>query len=587
MTPPAADSKPFLRASLWLCGLAWTAPLLQPHHRFPLTAFYSEWLAFALGLAAVLPLLRRQPWRELTVPLVALAPLALLVVLAAQVALGRVPYAEQALTAGLYLLWAALLILVGHVLRRGLALAEIATTLAWFLLAGGALNALVGLAQHYHLIFADDFLVMRKGWPMIYGNLGQPNHYATAVSLSLASVAYLYSRRKLHGALTAGCSALFLMVLALSASRSPWLYLLAFIALAQLLHRLRPDDASRRLAVATFWLLPAFVATQWLVTLPFLAPDEAAVLNSAERLFQVASGIAPRIELWSEAWRMFLGAPLLGAGFGQFAWHHFLQQGTSGAAAAPGVFNHAHNIVLHLMAETGLAGAAIIVGPALLWLIDFRRVALDPDRWWVLALCAVIGIHSLLEHPLWYAYFLGMAALLLGFGAERLLAVRFAGLARAAVGLAVLVGCVNLAAVVPPYRDFERLVFNAGPGASRAAGEDAFARTMMQVHREPLLTPYVELAFAYGATVDATQLREKLALVTRAAHFAPVDVVVYRHALLLALAGEREAALAQLDRSLAAHPGEAEAVAAELAELARRHPAEFTPLLELTAAKLK
>ena len=587
MTPPAGNFKPFLRASLWLCGLAWTAPLLQPYHRFPLATFYSEWLAFALGLAAVLPLLRREPWRDATVPLVALAPLALIVVLAAQVALGRVPYAEQALTAGLYLLWAALLIVLGHLLRRGLALTEIATTLAWFLLAGGALNALVGLAQHYHLVFAADFLVMRKEWPMIYGNLGQPNHYATAVSLSLASAAYLYSRRKLPGALIAGCSALFLVVLALAASRSPWLYLAALIVLAQLLHWHRPDDTSRRLAVAALWMLPGFVAAQWLVTLSFLAPDEMAVLTSAQRLFQVASGIEPRLELWGEAWRMFLGAPLLGAGFGQFAWHHFLQQGASGPTTAPGVFNHAHNIVLHLMAETGLAGAVFIIGAALLWLIDSRRAVLDPERWWLLALAGIIGIHSLLEYPLWYAYFLGVAALLLGIGAERLLAVRFAGLARAVVGVAALVGSVNLAAVIPPYRDFERLIFAAGPAASRAADEAAFAQAMMQAHREPLLTPYVELAFAFGVTVDAMRLQEKLALVTRAMHFAPVDVVVYRHALLLALAGEREAALAQLDRSLAAYPGEAEAVAAELAELAQRHPAEFTPLLELATAKFR
>jgi len=456
-------------------------------------------------------------------------------------------------------LWAALLMVLGHLLRRGLALTEIATTLGWFLLAGGALNALVGLAQHYHLVFAADFLVMRKEWPMIYGNLGQPNHYATAVSLSLASAAYLYSRRKLPGALAAGCSALFLVVLALAASRSP----------------------------AALWMLPGFVAAQWLVTLSFLAPDEMAVLSSAQRLFQVASGIEPRLELWGEAWRMFLGAPLLGAGFGQFAWHHFLQQGASGPTTAPGVFNHAHNIVLHLMAETGLAGAVFIVGAALLWLIDSRRTVLDPERWWLLALAGIIAIHSLLEYPLWYAYFLGVAALLLGIGAERLLAVRFAGLARAVVGVAALVGSVNLAAVIPPYRDFERLLFAAGPAASRAADEAAFAQAMMQAHREPLLTPYVELAFAFGATVDETRLQDKLALVTRAMHFAPVDVVVYRHALLLALAGEREAALAQLDRSLAAYPGEAEAVAAELAELAQRHPAEFTPLLELATAKFR
>jgi len=521
------------------------------------------------------------------VPLVALAPLALIVVLAAQVVLGRVPYPEQALTAGLYLLWAALLILLGHVLRRGLALAEIATTLAWFLLAGGALSALAGLAQHYNLASQVEFLVMRREWPKIYGNLGQPNHFAAYLSLSLASVAYLYARRRLHGAVTAGCAALILVVLALAGSRSPWLYLAAMITLSVMLHRLRADDGSRRLASAALWMLPGFVVAQWLVTLPFLVPDGAAVLSSAERLFQVASGIAPRLELWGEAWQMFLGAPLLGAGLGQFAWHHFLQQNASGATAAPGVFHHAHNIVLHLMAETGLAGAAIIVGAALMWLIDSRRVALDPERWWLLALAGIIGIHSLLEYPLWYAYFLGVAALLLGIGAERLLAVRFAGFARAAVGVAVLVGSVNLAAVIPPYRDFERLIFAGGPAASRAADEAVFAQAMMQAHREPLLTPYVELAFAFGATVDETRLQDKLALVTRAMHFAPVDVVVYRHALLLALAGEREAALAQLDRSLGAYPGEAEAVAAELAELARRHPAEFTPLLELATAKFR
>lgn len=587
MAPPAADSKPFLRASLWLCGLAWTVPLLQPVHRFPLASFYSEWLAFALALAAVLPQLRREPWRDATVPAVALAPLALIVVLAAQVALGRVPYAEQAQTAGLYLLWTALLIWLGHQLRRGLAPAEIATTLAWFLLGGGLLSALVGLAQHYSLATGADFLVMRKEWPVIYGNLGQPNHYAAYVSLSLASAAYLYSRRALHGAVAAGCSALFLMVLALAASRSPWLYLAAFIVLSQWLHGLRADDGSRRLAVAALWLLPGFIAAQWLVTLPFLAPDEAAVLTSARRLFQVASGIEPRLELWGEAWRMFLAAPLLGAGFGQFAWHHFLQQAAGGGTAAPGVYHNAHNIVLQLMAETGIAGAAVIVGAALLWLADLRRAAGDIERGWLLALLAVIGIHSLLEYPLWYAYFLGVAALLLGFGAERHFAVRHAGLARAAVGLVTLVGCVNLAAVVPPYRDFERLVFTGGPVAPGAANAQAFEQAMMRAHREPLLTPYVELAFAMSAKVDETQLQDKLALVERAVHFAPVDVVAYRHALLLALAGAHAAARAQLERALRAYPDETAAIAAELEELARRHPAAFTPLLELTASKLR
>jgi hypothetical protein len=55
-----SDPPTVLRAAVLLTGLAWTLPFLQPYHRFPLTSFYSEWLAFALGLAAVLPLLRRE-----------------------------------------------------------------------------------------------------------------------------------------------------------------------------------------------------------------------------------------------------------------------------------------------------------------------------------------------------------------------------------------------------------------------------------------------------------------------------------------------------------------------------------------------
>ena len=184
-----------------LIGLAWTLPFLQPYHRYPLTSFYSEWLAFALGLAAAAPLLGRNAWREAAVPLIALAPLGLAVLLALQVALDRVTYAEQALVAGLYLLWAALMAVLGHLLGRRMALDSIAGTLAWFLLAGGLVHALIGLVQHYHLSTPFNFLVAQKAGAAVYGNLAQPNHYAAYMTLSLASVAYLYGRGNLSTAL--------------------------------------------------------------------------------------------------------------------------------------------------------------------------------------------------------------------------------------------------------------------------------------------------------------------------------------------------------------------------------------------------
>jgi hypothetical protein len=374
---------------------------------------------------------------------------------------------------------------------------------------------------------------------------------------------------------------LFLVVLALAGSRSTWLYLAALATLALLLHRRQRDGASRRLALFACGLLPGFIVAHGLAMAFFLQPG-APVTTSAERLFQVASGIGPRLELWSGAWQMFLSAPLLGAGVGQFAWYHFLHQAAGEAPAASGLFNHAHNVVLHLMAETGIAGALLIVGAVLVWLADLRRVSLDAAWWWLLSALVVIGIHSMLEYPLWYSYFLGPAAFLLGLGAQRPFALRMPGAARAAVALALAAGCVHLASVVPSYRDFERLVFGAG---SQSSTDPGFARELMKVHREPLLTPYVELAIAHGASVDRTQLDDKLELATRALHFAPLEVVAYRQALLLALAGHGHAAREQLARSLAVYPGARAAIVAELEQLVPRHPSELAPLLELATSK--
>ena len=97
MALPSGNSKLFARASLLLIGLAWTAPFLQPYHRYPLPSFYGEWLAVVLGLLALAPLLRRGAWDGLQLPVMTLGVIALIAVVWLQFALGMMPYAGQAL----------------------------------------------------------------------------------------------------------------------------------------------------------------------------------------------------------------------------------------------------------------------------------------------------------------------------------------------------------------------------------------------------------------------------------------------------------------------------------------------------------
>ena len=573
------------QASLILTGLMFAVPFLQPYHRLPIPSFYGEWLAFALGLAAALPLLRKALWHEPELPKVALAPIALIGLLGAQILLERVSLPEQALTAALYAAWAALLIVLGAALRREFGMTALATALAWALLAGGMLNALAGVLQHYLPSAAIDLLVAPKFSVAVYGNIGQANHFADYIALALASAAYLYARGSLRVRWAAACAVLLSWVLALSGSRSPWLYLGALAALALLLRGRAQTAEGGRLLRYSFCLLPGFIAAQWIVTLPFLMPEAGLLVTSGQRLFDAAGGIEARLQLAQEAWAAFIESPLLGAGWGRFSWHHFQYQALTGAAAAPGVFNHAHNLVLQLMAETGVLGVLAVVGPVLAWIRDRRSIALDIEHWWLLALLTVLAIHSMLELPLWYSNFLGIAAILLGAGASQSLKPRAERVARAAVAASIAIGSLNLALVVPAYRDFERLLFAQGGGAAIAADEAGFASGVMNVHRDPVLKPYLEVAVSSGITVSEDQLRGKLELNSRVMRFAPGNLVVYRQALLLAAAGEREAALQQLESAARVYPLTLPHAVAVLTELDRRDPARFRPLLELAAAR--
>ncbi len=197
---------------------------------------------------------------------------------------------------------------------------------------------------------------------------------------------------------------------------------------------------------------------------------------------------------------------------------------------------------------------------------------------------AVIAIHSLLEYPLWYSYFLGIAAFLLGLGATQVLAIRLAGIGRGVAALALALGWLNLVAIIGPYRNFERLVFEKG-GHAAVAGERAFGDAIMQIHREPLLLPYVELAVTFGIKPSDEDVREKLELNSRVLRFAPIADVVLRQVLLLQLAGEHAAARRLLELAMRAYPGALEEFSVQVAELTRSRPAEFLPLLELMAAK--
>jgi O-antigen ligase len=570
--------------SLAAIGLMWTLPFLQPFHRVPLTSFYSEWLAFALGLLALGLLAGRTYWRAAPVPAAGLPLLGFIGVLGLQGASGQVAYFGQPLAAGLYVVWALLLMALATHLRRELTLNGIVTVLAWFLVVGGFVGAAFAVLQHYQISDVPSTLVAPKRFVNVYGNVAQYNHFANFSTLALASLAYLYAAGRLHWAGVAASAIPLVFVIGLSGSRSALLFLGILLILA-VIYAWRGAPGGRRLTACVASIIAGFALAQWLATAPLLE-SSAGTETVSQRLMggegsAAALSVTFRLQIARAAWETFLQAPLLGAGWGQFPWHDFAYRALHGLAIVTWPFNHAHNIVLQLLAETGLAGTALVVGAVLAWLWSWRRAAIDLQLWWLASILGVIAIHSLLEHPLWFAYFLGVAAVAMGLGSERNLTLRLERVGRPLAVLVLAVAALYAASLLHNYRGFEQLF--ARGGARPGTGE--FAAALARAHRDPLLRPYAELAISSTFDLDGARTREKLELNSQVMRFAPIAGVVYRQAALLALAGEPQRAARQFELAAGVYPHELPDQLGILKELDARHPSRLAPLLELATAK--
>jgi hypothetical protein len=308
-----------------------------------------------------------------------------------------------------------------------------------------------------------------------------------------------------------------------------------------------------------------------------------------ERLFEIASGWAPRVAVWKEASQMFASAPFLGVGFGQFAWSHFLQVSGKDPVTVPGLYDHAHNLLLQLLAELGIFAALAAVAAMVVWLRGVLREPASPERWWILAVAAVAGIHSMLEYPLWYAYFLGAASLTVGVADPQRIRLSPNSSPIAMVAPAAL-ATVGWAVCFWLYLDYSRIeglsvnLFNAGAGGDRMA---RIRENLREIEGHSLLQPYVDLGLANVEMLSPERLQEKLKRNSQILQFAPTREIAYRQAVLLAFDGQAKAAQVQLARSASYYPGFLATFALVLRDLEGTDPAAIGPLLRYSEERLK
>lgn len=566
-----------LRLSLGALCLMLTLPFLNPHHYNPIPTFYQEWTAALLGLLAATLLLRNDILQRMAFPGVAFAPLGMAALLLAQLASGRIEFPTQALVFLLYLLWAVLLITLGRSLREQYGLEGMIKTLAIALLTGASLAAMQQAMQLSDVSPGYGLIFYRPGSGGT-GNLAQTNHLANYLWLGLASAVYLCVQGHLSRGIFATLALGLLASASLTGSRSVLLYAAGIALLSGwAAWRYRRPEMSKAFRL-TLFLCAATLLLQ--LTFSFFEIGKiAGTALSGERFYQEVGSTSQRLQLWRTGLAIFVDHPWLGAGVGQFPWQAYLLVGAQPDGTFIGGGEHAHNLFIDLLAEFGLFAPLIVATFALRWWISFTRQEWSAAHWWIGVVLLIQAMHSQLEYPLWYAFFLGIAALALGAGSTAALRPQITRLSRPIMALIFVLGSLTLFNLFGDYRKLEQALNWQLQSPENEPSWDKTLDTLGRLYGESLFGHYVDLVYAYQLPIGRDALKDKIVFCERAMRFSPVDRTAYKLAYLLALDGRKEDARLALQRAQATHPQMRAEAIRQLKELSANYP-ELQPLLE-------
>ncbi len=507
--PAAATPAP----TVWLTALlAGAAPPLLAYNLPPSPTLINQCLAVALWGGFVLALAPAGASRRGAALQAAL--LALMLSVLASWRLGSLPASLMGSALGL-LGSAMVLAWAGTQVASRCDAASVFVAFAFGLLAAGVLSVLVALVQVFAPGWTDGTLIAHSGVVgRAVGNLRQPNHLCSLLLWAVIAALALHELGRLARGPTVALVVALVFAVELSASRTGAIGLLLLALWGALDKRL--SRTGRLLLLAT----PLLYAASYGAMAAWGEFSHHAV-GAEARLAASSSGIESpntRIRIWANALALIAEQPWTGVGFGEFnlAWSLTAFPGRPTA-----FFDHTHTLPLQFAVELGLPLAALVLlllGVAL-WQ-GWRRAAAAAGQAGsaaraALVMVLLIGLHSLVEYPLWYAYFLLPAAFVWGFA----LGVPAAGAAPAAAAVATTIvsrrvgrmtGLALLLGGVLALGDYLHVVVIFAPG--EASG--ALAERIERGQRSVLFAHHADYA---AATADTPLPGTALGL-QRAAH---------------------------------------------------------------------
>lgn len=422
MNSPTAQSLLVRNAALVLCiALPW----LNPFASSPSTAVIPllvSWMMAACALLAVVELPLAQPrWTVLegVVGGVLLAWLAASLLWVPQVV-------DHGLTAGLVasLMCVWLMAAVG---RRAAVNESLLRWLVTGLLAAAVISAVLGVLQYLGLAHELSPWVNQPLKGDAFANLRQRNQFASLTSLGLvALLGWVVAHAKMQR-LSRGGWALALVLLnvlaagaASSVSRTgamQWA-LVGVLMAAWGWRALHQHGATFGKGLVLLALAAPVLVAVWSVLMPWLALQTtgewgASMILRVTGQTQDYATCGGRRVLWANVMALIAQHPWLGWGWGETDYAHFMTGYNSMRFCD--MLDNAHDLPLHLAVELGIPFALAVMAVVTVWVLR-RTPWREPHAWRVMAWgwLLVLGLHSLLEYPLWYGPFQMILGLAIG-----------------------------------------------------------------------------------------------------------------------------------------------------------------------------
>lgn len=257
---------------------------------------------------------------------------------------------------------------------------------------------------------------------------------------------------------------------------------------------------------------------------------ERSVDQDSARMTELGKLISALPEFSAKEW-------FLGVGPGNYPYFSYrAEEGVPIDNLSPAIWLHSHNIFTMIFVEFGLSGLLILLAFFTIITIQVIKRGFDKGAFFSIGGLGVLLIHSNLEYPLWYPWFLVISCFLLANLLDlKIFSVDFRFF-RPMLGFGVLFMVLALVINVGSlYARIASVAIKSSPGFSDY-------QSLSLLANDSLMGPYAILRRYRDYPPDKAHLEWQFREVQRMKRWRPLDLVLLREYSLLVMLNRSEAA---------------------------------------------